>query len=134
MLEDRPGSGFIPKEGAVCSEILTAEDLSSAPHRRRMAPCSDICHPVKFRRSKLGFSASEDVPVVDGPSHGAVIDCHDPSISPSNGVTPEMEPVSVIDLDITPSPISRILKKYVGSPDRAKEKITRSKIKPCKSK
>ncbi|GMH04866.1 hypothetical protein Nepgr_006706 [Nepenthes gracilis] len=88
-------------------EILTAEALSSAPHRRRLAPCSDICHPVKSRRSKLGFSASEDVPVVDGPSPGAVIECHDPSIPPSDGVTPEMEPVSVIDPDITPSPISQ---------------------------
>ncbi|GMH25376.1 hypothetical protein Nepgr_027219 [Nepenthes gracilis] len=89
-------------------EILSVEALSSVPHRRMLAPCSDIYHPVKFRRSNIGILASEDVPVDDGPNPGADIECHDLSFPPSDGATPEMEPASVIDPDIMPSPISRI--------------------------
>ncbi|GMH25363.1 hypothetical protein Nepgr_027206 [Nepenthes gracilis] len=114
-------------------ETLSAEAHSSAPHRRMLAPCSDVCHPVKFRKSNSGILASEDVPVDDDPIPGAAIECHDRSIPPSDGESPEMEPVAIIDPDITPSPISRILKKYVGSPNPAKKK-TQSKTKPCKSK
>ncbi|GMH25341.1 hypothetical protein Nepgr_027184 [Nepenthes gracilis] len=114
-------------------EILSAEAPSSAPHRRMLASCSDTCHPIKFRRSNLGNLASEDVPVDDGPNPGADIEYHDLLIPPSDGVTREMEPASVINSDLTPSPISRILNKYVGSSERAKKK-TRSRIKSCKSK
>ncbi|GMH25352.1 hypothetical protein Nepgr_027195 [Nepenthes gracilis] len=114
-------------------EILAAEDLSCGSHRRMLAPCSDICHPVKFRRSNIGILASVDVPVDDDPNPGADIECHDLTIPSSDGAPPEMEPASVIDPDLTPSPISRILKKYVGSPNRAKKK-TQCKTKPCKSK
>ncbi|GMH14573.1 hypothetical protein Nepgr_016414 [Nepenthes gracilis] len=128
--------------------ILSVVAPSSAPHCRMLAPCSDICHPIKFRRSNLGNLAFEDVPVDDGPNPRADIEYHDLSIPPSDGVTLEMEPESVIDLNLTPSPISRISKKYsmvasifeepfssssVGSTDRAKKK-TLSRIKPCKSK
>ncbi|GMH12946.1 hypothetical protein Nepgr_014787 [Nepenthes gracilis] len=113
-----------------------------------LAPCSDICHPIKVRRSNLGNLASEDVPVDDGPNPGADIEYHDLSIPPSDGVTPEMEPASVIDPNLTPNPISRISKKYslvasnfeepfssssMGSTERTKKK-TRSRIKPCKPK
>ncbi|GMH10641.1 hypothetical protein Nepgr_012482 [Nepenthes gracilis] len=84
--------------------------------------------------------ASEDIPVDDGPNPGADIEYHDLSIPPSDGVTHEMEPASVIDLDLMPSPISHISKKYslvasnfeesfssssVGSTERAKKKTRR---------
>ncbi|GMH03420.1 hypothetical protein Nepgr_005259 [Nepenthes gracilis] len=129
-------------------EILSVEAPSSAPHRRMLAPCSDICHPIKFCRSNLGNLASEEVPVDVGPIPGADIEYHDLSIPLADGVTSEMEPASVFDSDLTPSPISRISKKYslvasnfeepfssssVGSTERAKKK-TQSRIKPYKSK
>ncbi|GMH22909.1 hypothetical protein Nepgr_024752 [Nepenthes gracilis] len=112
-------------------EILSAEAPSSAPHRRMFAPCSDICHPIKFRRSNLGNLASQGVPMDDGPklasspfapprealgvvplddalssidilpNPGADIENHDLSIPPSDGMTSEMEPASVIDPDLT---------------------------------
>ncbi|GMH16931.1 hypothetical protein Nepgr_018772 [Nepenthes gracilis] len=135
-----------------------------------LAPCSDICRPIKFSRSNLGNLAPEGGPMDDGPklasspfapprealgvvplddalssidilpNLGADIENHDLSIPPSDGMTLEMEPASVIDPDLTPSPISRISKKYslvasnfgepvssssIGSFERAKKK-TRS--------
>ncbi|GMH21320.1 hypothetical protein Nepgr_023162 [Nepenthes gracilis] len=123
-------------------EILSAEALSSAPRCRMLAPCSDICHLIKFRRSNLVNLAPEGGPVDDGPklasspfapprealgvvplddplssidilpNPGADIENHDLSIPPSDGMTSKMEPTSVINPDLTPSPISRILKKY----------------------
>ncbi|GMH03507.1 hypothetical protein Nepgr_005346 [Nepenthes gracilis] len=118
-------------------EILSAEASSSAPHRKLLAPCSDIYHPIKFRGPNLGNLASEDVPVDDDPNLGANIEYHDLLIPPSDGVTQEMEPASVIDPDLTPSPVPRISKKYslfasnfeepfssssVASTERAKKK------------
>ncbi|GMH02092.1 hypothetical protein Nepgr_003931 [Nepenthes gracilis] len=44
-------------------EILSAKASSCASHRKRMAPCSDICHPILSRRSNLGHKASEVAPV-----------------------------------------------------------------------
>ncbi|GMH25384.1 hypothetical protein Nepgr_027227 [Nepenthes gracilis] len=88
-------------------EIASAEAPSCDPHRRLLAPCSDICHPSKFRRSNLGNLASVVVPVDDGPNPDAVIEHHVLSIPPSDGVSPVLEPASVIDPDLTPSPISR---------------------------
>ncbi|GMH29439.1 hypothetical protein Nepgr_031282 [Nepenthes gracilis] len=35
-------------------EILSAEAPSSASHSRKMAPCSDICHPIVFSKSNRG--------------------------------------------------------------------------------
>ncbi|GMH11599.1 hypothetical protein Nepgr_013440 [Nepenthes gracilis] len=123
-------------------EILSAEAPSSAPHHRMLALCSDICHLIKFRRSNLGNLASEGIPVDDGPklasspfapprealgvvpfddalplidiqpNPGTDIENHDMLIPPCDGMTSEMEPASVIDPDLTPSPISRISKKY----------------------
>ncbi|GMH07493.1 hypothetical protein Nepgr_009333 [Nepenthes gracilis] len=122
-------------------EILSAEAPSSAPRRRMLAPCSDSCHPIKFRKSNLESFASGDVPVDDGPNPGA-------DIPPSDGVTLETELAPISNPNLTPSPIARILKKYslgaskieepsstssVGSSVRAKEK-SRSRYKPCKSK
>ncbi|GMH25364.1 hypothetical protein Nepgr_027207 [Nepenthes gracilis] len=114
-------------------EIASAEAPSCDPHRRLLAPCSDICHPSKFRRSNLGNLASMVVPVDDGPNPDAAIEHHVLSIPPSDGVSPVLEPASVIDPDLTPSPISRILKKYVGGSERDKDQ-SRNKLKPCKSK
>ncbi|GMH04789.1 hypothetical protein Nepgr_006629 [Nepenthes gracilis] len=48
-------------------EILSAEAPSCAPHHRMLAPYSDICHLIKFRRSNLGNLASDSVPVDGGP-------------------------------------------------------------------
>ncbi|GMH04805.1 hypothetical protein Nepgr_006645 [Nepenthes gracilis] len=48
-------------------EILLAEAPSYAPRCRKMASCSDICHPIMFRSSNLGNKASKDAPVDDGP-------------------------------------------------------------------
>ncbi|GMH22174.1 hypothetical protein Nepgr_024017 [Nepenthes gracilis] len=123
-------------------EILSAEAPNRAPHRRILVPCSDICHPIKFRRSNLGNLASEGIPVDDGPklasspfappreafgeaplddalssidilpNPGADIENHDLSFPPSDGKTSEMVPASAIDPDHTPSPISHISKKY----------------------
>ncbi|GMH19849.1 hypothetical protein Nepgr_021690 [Nepenthes gracilis] len=59
-----------------------------------LAPCSDICHPIKFRRSNLD------------------IENHDLLIPPSDGKTSEMVPASAIDPDHTPSPITHLSKKY----------------------
>ncbi|GMH14579.1 hypothetical protein Nepgr_016420 [Nepenthes gracilis] len=119
-------------------EILSAEAPSCTPHRRMLAPCSDICHLIKFRRSNLGNLASDGVPVVGGPKlaappfappretlgvvplddalssidilpyPGADIENHDLSIPPSDGMTSEMELASAIDPDLMPSPISRV--------------------------
>ncbi|GMH14047.1 hypothetical protein Nepgr_015888 [Nepenthes gracilis] len=159
-------------------EILSTETPSCASHRRMLAPCSDICHLIKFRRSNLGNLASDGVPLDGGPKlasppfarpketlemvppddalssidilpyPGADIENHDLSIPPFDGMTSEMEPASAIDPDLTPSPISRISKKYSlvasnfgelfssssnGSLEQTKKK-TRSRIKPCKSK
>ncbi|GMH03394.1 hypothetical protein Nepgr_005233 [Nepenthes gracilis] len=159
-------------------EILSAKAPSRATHRRMLAPCNAICHPIKFRRSNLGNLASEGVPMDDGPklasspfapprealgvaplddalsstdilhNPGADIENNDLSFPPSDGMTSEMVPASVIDPDHTPSSISRISKKYSlvasnfgepfssssnGSLDRAKNN-SRSRLKPCKSK
>ncbi|GMH30405.1 hypothetical protein Nepgr_032248 [Nepenthes gracilis] len=143
-----------------------------------LAHCSDICHPIKFRRSNLENLASEGIPVDDRPklasypfapprealgeaplddalpsidilpNPGANIENHDLSFPPSDGKTSEMVSVSAIDSDHTPSPISRISKKYSlvalnfgepfssssnGSLDQAKNN-SRSRLKPYKSK
>ncbi|GMH13971.1 hypothetical protein Nepgr_015812 [Nepenthes gracilis] len=61
MLEDPPGSGFIPEEGAVFSEILTTGPRQcSSP--QEVGSCSDICHPPKSRRSKLDSRLSRTPP------------------------------------------------------------------------
>ncbi|GMH00803.1 hypothetical protein Nepgr_002642 [Nepenthes gracilis] len=102
-------------------EILSAEDPSSAPRRRMLAPCRDISHPIKFRRSNLDSLASQDVPVDVGPNPGAVI-------PPSDGVTPETEVAPVIDLNLTPSPIARILKKYSLGASKIEEPSSSSSV------
>ncbi|GMH28983.1 hypothetical protein Nepgr_030826 [Nepenthes gracilis] len=111
------------------SEILSAEAPSSAPHRRMLAPCSDICHPITFRRSNLGNLAPEGGPMDDGPklasspfapprealgmvpiddvlspidilpNPSANIENHDLSIPPSDGMT-FSKPASIIDPDL----------------------------------
>ncbi|GMH16867.1 hypothetical protein Nepgr_018708 [Nepenthes gracilis] len=125
-------------------EILSAEAPSSAPRCRVLAPCSDICHPIKFHRSTQDCLSPVGVPMDDGPIPGADVEL----FPPFDGVAPEMELAPAIDPNLTPSPIARIVKKYslgvskfeeptasssVGSSVRAKEK-SRSRIKPCKSK
>ncbi|GMH03441.1 hypothetical protein Nepgr_005280 [Nepenthes gracilis] len=52
-------------------EILSAEAPSCAPHHRMLAPCNDICHPIKFRRSNLGNLASDGVPMDGSPKLAA---------------------------------------------------------------
>ncbi|GMH03439.1 hypothetical protein Nepgr_005278 [Nepenthes gracilis] len=52
-------------------EILSAEAPSCAPHHRMLAPCNDICHPIKFRRSNLGKLASDGVPMDGSPKLAA---------------------------------------------------------------
>ncbi|GMH03516.1 hypothetical protein Nepgr_005355 [Nepenthes gracilis] len=123
-------------------EILSAEAPSCAPHRRMLAPCSDICHPIKFCESNLGNLASDGIAVDGGPKlasppfaprretrgvvplddalssidilpyPGADIENQDLSIPPSDGMTLELEPASTIDPNLMPSPISHISKKY----------------------
>ncbi|GMH02197.1 hypothetical protein Nepgr_004036 [Nepenthes gracilis] len=68
-------------------EILSAEAPSSAPHCRMLAPCSDICHPIKFRRSNLGNLASE----------GALVD--DVLKLTSSSFAPPREALGVFPLD-----------------------------------
>ncbi|GMH29448.1 hypothetical protein Nepgr_031291 [Nepenthes gracilis] len=132
-----------PKVVRFAPEFLSAETPSCASRSRKMAPYSDICHPIKVRRSNLGNLASEGVPVDDGPklasspsaearealevvpidhdlssidirsNPGAVIENHDLLIPPSDGMTSKMELASIIDPDLTPSPISRFSEKIL---------------------
>ncbi|GMH29449.1 hypothetical protein Nepgr_031292 [Nepenthes gracilis] len=44
-------------------EILSAEAISSASRSRKMAPYSDISHPIVFRRSNLGLMDSTEASV-----------------------------------------------------------------------
>ncbi|GMH17735.1 hypothetical protein Nepgr_019576 [Nepenthes gracilis] len=141
-------------------EILSAMAPSCAPHRRKLAPCSDVCHPSKFRSSKMGNLASEVAPVADGPNLAplpfapprealgvaspdvdlSMIDILlDSSVDIVNHdlMVPLLDGLAAIDPDLTPSPISRISRKYSltvstsgelissisnGSLDRAKKK------------
>ncbi|GMH31917.1 hypothetical protein Nepgr_033761 [Nepenthes gracilis] len=109
-------------------EFLSAMAPNCAPHRRKLGPCSDVCHPSKFRSSKMGKLASEVAPVADGPilapppfappreAFGVaspdvdlsmidiLLDCgvdivnHDLMVPPLDGL-------AAIDPDLTPSPI-----------------------------
>ncbi|GMH31782.1 hypothetical protein Nepgr_033626 [Nepenthes gracilis] len=104
----------------------------STPRCKVLAPCGDICHPINFRRSTQDC-LSLWVSVDDGPIPGADVEL----VPPSDGAAPETELAPVIDPNLTPSPIARIVKKYslgvskleepsasssVGSSIRAKEK------------
>ncbi|GMH16163.1 hypothetical protein Nepgr_018004 [Nepenthes gracilis] len=161
-------------------EILSAEAPSCASHRRKMAPCSDICHPILFCISNLGHKASEDAPVDAAPNlapppfapprdahgeesvkdlsssvdvsivcqyeapavevvplddalasidilpkSGAEIENHDLMVPPSDGKF-LMEPASAIDLDHTPSSVTRLLSKYSLDVSNTGEPITTS--------
>ncbi|GMH06034.1 hypothetical protein Nepgr_007874 [Nepenthes gracilis] len=123
----------------ICEHMLMRTELALSKQKLMLAPCSDICHSIKFRRSNLGNLAFEGVAVDDGPklasppfapprealgvvplddalslinclpNPGADIVIHDLSIPPSDGKALEMEPTSAIDPDLTPSPISPYL-------------------------
>ncbi|GMH16934.1 hypothetical protein Nepgr_018775 [Nepenthes gracilis] len=123
-------------------EILSVEAPNCAPHRRKLVPCSDICHPIKFRRSNLGDLDSEDAPVDDSPKlasspfapprealgeapiddvlssidilqkPSADIKNHDLMVPLSDGKISEMVPASAIDPDHTPGSITHLSSKY----------------------
>ncbi|GMH32029.1 hypothetical protein Nepgr_033873 [Nepenthes gracilis] len=77
--------------------------------------------PTSADLSNLDRLTSEDVPVDVGPNPGAVI-------PPSDGVSPETELAPIIDLNLTPSPIARILKKYSLSASKIEESSSSSSV------
>ncbi|GMH29452.1 hypothetical protein Nepgr_031295 [Nepenthes gracilis] len=67
-------SSFMPLDKApivkvlrFAPEILSVEAPSSASHSRKMAPCSDICHPFVFRKSIRGQKVSVEAPMDAAP-------------------------------------------------------------------
>ncbi|GMH29935.1 hypothetical protein Nepgr_031778 [Nepenthes gracilis] len=44
-------------------EIMSSEALSCASRCRKMAPCSDICHPIVFCKIQLGLKDSLEAPM-----------------------------------------------------------------------
>ncbi|GMH29546.1 hypothetical protein Nepgr_031389 [Nepenthes gracilis] len=52
-----------PKVVRFAPKIMSYEAPSCASRCRKMAPCSDVCHPIVFRRSNLSLKDSMETPV-----------------------------------------------------------------------